>query len=435
MKMKKSHGFRIGLTCGVIALLVACDGLLDVENPSMVTPETISGEDAPINALVSGIEGEFRVAFSSAARDGASATDEGIFSHSWDPWNVYDERRVTPENSMNRSNYGAMQRARATGVEFIERLRTALGPAASTHSSFARALAYAGFSHLLIAGYYCEVPVDGEWKKPEAVYQSAIDYLQEAAQVAAASGTKRYENLANVGLARAHLELGNLSSAVEAAQKVDEGFAEWARFATSNNSSIYNPFYRTAGLMLPSEFNFGIAPEDRDQFNDRRTPLARDTVLRLMEGRAPRYAYMPSAPSSFSEHNPDDPQTIGADSDIRFASGLEARYVIAEASLNDTGGAWTSEQVRDFIDERRMAGGQDPFAGSDLFAELRDQRKLDFYLAGYRLPDLIRYERNYGIQSEELWPTGEMKGFSTSVNLNYGSSTCWPVGSNETVSP
>jgi hypothetical protein len=112
------------------------------------------------------------------------------------------------------------------------------------------------------------------------------------------------------------------------------------------------------------------------------------------------------------------------DADIRFASGLEARYMVAEA------GGMSPAELRAFINERRAVGGLQPFAGSDaqLTDELLEQRKWDFFLAGFRMPDLIRYKKLY---SKDLWPKGKMSGVTASYTQNYGSAECWPIGATE----
>jgi len=60
--------------------------------------------------------------------------------------------------------------------------------------------------------------------------------------------------------------------------------------------------------------------------------------------------------------------------------------------------------------------------------ELLEQRKWDFFLAGFRMPDLIRYKKLY---SKDLWPKGKMSGFTASYTQNYGSAECWPIGATE----
>jgi hypothetical protein len=113
---------------------------------------------------------------------------------------------------------------------------------------------------------------------------------------------------------------------------------------------------------------------------------------------------------------------------VRFASGLEARYMVGEASLAGGSGGMAPAAIVTFINERRAAGGLSNYSGgtgtTELRTELLEQRKRDFYLAGYRVGDLRRYKRLYQL---DLWPKGTMPGLARS----YGSDECWPMDSNE----
>jgi hypothetical protein len=75
-----------------------------------------------------------------------------------------------------------------------------------------------------------------------------------------------------------------------------------------------------------------------------------------------------------------------------------------------------------------VAGGHTPYAGTtgtaDLRAELFEQRKRDFLLAGFRVGDLRRYKRQHNL---DFWPKGVMPGLARP----YGSDECWPMDSNE----
>ena len=65
---------------------------------------------------------------------------------------------------------------------------------------------------------------------------------------------------------------------------------------------------------------------------------------------------------------------------IRIASGLEARYIAAEAQLKING---NTAPALTLIAERRTAGSQTPFTGTTtaaVLAELMDQRARDFWL-------------------------------------------------------
>jgi hypothetical protein len=73
-------------------------------------------------------------------------------------------------------------------------------------------------------------------------------------------------------------------------------------------------------------------------------------------------------------------------------------------------------------------GGFGPYAGTDLKAELREQRKMDLFFAGYRMPDLIRYKQ---FRSVDEWPRGKMGGYPPDAPYTYGSTECWPVAQSE----
>ena len=75
---------------------------------------------------------------------------------------------------------------------------------------------------------------------------------------------------------------------------------------------------------------------------------------------------------------------------IRIASGLEARYIAAEAQLKING---STAPALALIAERRLAGNQPAFTGTtaaQVLAELMDQRARDFWLEAKHLGDILR---------------------------------------------
>jgi hypothetical protein len=114
---------------------------------------------------------------------------------------------------------------------------------------------------------------------------------------------------------------------------------------------------------------------------------------------------------------------------VAGTTSTTANYVSTfEAGLNG-GGGMSSAEVVAFINARRAvgAGAPDPYTGSDLKAELRTQRMLDLYFAGYRVPDLIRYQK----QGVDLWPKGRIGGFPADASYTYGTTTCLPIANSE----
>ncbi|HEX6747433.1 MAG TPA: RagB/SusD family nutrient uptake outer membrane protein [Longimicrobium sp.] len=408
------------------AALAACEGALNVDRPGQITEPQVTGGELN-DALVAAAEGEFHVAFNWVANSGAAASDEAIFAHGWSPWEDYDERDITPASpAWDGIGYPWMQRARVTGVRSVRQLEAAKAPAIQ----IATALNYAGFSTLLLADYQCEVTFAGGPAVSRAVaYDSAISLFQRAVTLAA--GNPQMLDMANVGMARAYLAKKDLNNAIVFAAKVAPSFEVWVKFVDSNNFGDwvdkYNLYYRTSGFISPAEFSLGLDPAEWTGKTDRRVPYNTAVQQRMFTSNPyPRSAFIPYVPYSFSRWTTED--TITGGNNIRFASGLEAQYIIAEASLYGGTGGWTSAQVQSFINARRAVGGHGPYGGADLKAELREQRKMDFFFAGYRMPDLIRYKANYGV---DLWPKGKVGGYPANAPYMYGSTECWPIAQSE----
>lgn len=91
-------------------------------------------------------------------------------------------------------------------------------------------------------------------------------------------------------------------------------------------------------------------------------------------------------------------QPIQVTNHIRFASGVEARYIGVEAD-------GPTAAMLAFVNARRAVAGkpQVNLSGPALLAEFRVQRALDFYLTGQRLGDL----RRYAAAGTDLFPTGK----------------------------
>lgn len=124
--------------------------------------------------------------------------------------------------------------------------------------------------------------------------------------------------------------------------------------------------------------------------------------------------FPPQRPYSYTGWSATTVQTIDITTNIKFATGLEAQYDIAEA---DGGTASTLA----FVNARRAVGNQAPVTLTDaaLMTELRNQRARDFYLTGQRLGDLRRYLKA-GIN---LYPKGKYPVFPDF----YGTKTCFIV--------
>lgn len=411
--------------------LAGCNDVLDVKRPGLITEEDSKANKALLEPIVNDAEGEYHAAFNWMANSGAAMSDEALFGHGWSPWEQYDNRDVTPDGgAWDGIGYGYVTRARVAGSRAVDRVQSLGG----TQEQLARALVYDGFSTVLEADYMCKIVLNGGAPvTPAAAYDSAIALFTAAATAAAGAGRADLTNLANVGAARAYLNQGNFAKAAELAAKVPASFEAFVKFVDADFgqwSDKYNLYARTSGFKSATEFSLGLDPEMWATKRDLRVPFLADSTTPMFTSKPyVRRSYVPFIPYSFEGWTPGNKKLIPGDAGIRFASGLEAQYILAEAALNGAG-SWAQAQVLAFVNARRAvgAGKDDPFVPGDLKAELRTQRMLDFYFAGYRVPDLIRYQTLYKL---DLWPKGKIGGFPADAPYTYGSTTCLPMAASE----
>jgi hypothetical protein len=425
---------------GTTVLATACKDLLSVERPTLITEEQVAKDPALLNAIAQGAIEPFRFEYAWIAHAGAGQSDEALLTHGWSPWNQYDDRAVTADGgAYDGISYPYLQQARVSSAKTVERLAGLLGNNKDTNAAYARANAYAGYSALLVADHLCTVPVDGKIETPDEVRQTAITLFQAAVTAGTAANAPDVVNLANVGIARAYLGMGTWTKAIEFGKKVPADFSAAVGYVADPDFGkwqTYNLYNRVSGLRSVTEFTLGYSDEMYGSLRDLRVPFETDSARLMFDSRpARRFSHLPYQPSSFTQWTPGGKNLMSQDAGIRFASGLEARYIVAEASLHGGTGGMTNTEVLALVNERRQvgAGVANPFGGTDLAGELRNQRKLDFMLAGFRMPDLLRYERFDAI---DLWPKGQMEGFLDHDWIQlYGSSKCWPIGASERLTP
>jgi hypothetical protein len=425
---------------GSVTFAASCKDLLSVDRPTVITEGQVASDPALLNAIAQGAIEPFRFEYAWIAYAGAGQSDEALLTHGWSPWNQYDDRNVTADGgAYDGISYPYLQQARVSSAKTVERLAGLLGDKKDTNVAYARANAYAGYSALLVADHLCSIPVDGKLETPDQVRTTAIALFEAGVTAGTAASAADVVNLANVGQARAYLGMGNWNKAIEFAKKVPADFSAAVGYVADPDFGkwqTYNLYNRVSGLRSVGEFTLGYSDEMYGTLRDLRVPFETDSARLMFDSRpARRFSHLPYQPSSFTQWTPGGKNLMSQDAGIRFASGLEARYMVAEASLHGGTGGMTNAEVLALINERRQAGAgiPDPYTGTALATELRNQRKLDLILAGFRMPDLLRYER---FDQIDLWPKGQMEGFLDHdwVQL-YGNSKCWPIGASERLTP
>lgn len=390
----------------------ACSDLLSVSDPGAIQGEQLT-DPALEQLVVNGVIGEFQVAYSSYALYSGILADEVFTDHTNVDMRQFSLHDFNDLNNINEGVYVNLQRTRQSADDGVVRLRTMLGPAATSSLNVARVLAYGAYAYVLLGEGFCDAPVNlSAPLTPDQLLAEAIKRFDEAITVATAGRTgpnvaaaDDLIHMSNVGAARAALKMGDLARARTYAAKVPAGYEKLAYYSSNSvreNNALHRPA-RTADPFL------GMTPVFLAKA-DPRAPALPTTRLGLNSNpiRPPQRPYMYAGWSAAT------PQPIDITTHMKMATGLEARYIIAEAD-----GPVATTLV--FVNERRAVGGQAPVAlsGAGLMTELADQRSRDFFLTGQRLGDLRRYLK----AGTDLFPTGKYPVFTDL----YGANKCFIV--------
>ena len=355
-----------------IALVTAAGCSTDVKDPTVVQASTIDPiADARVFSLSA--QQNFYVSYA------AFINNTGIYSNELWTGAVRNEtndiaRHVIVDTNVDLSGsfWSPMQQVIGTNDQVVSVLKGT--PTFNTDIAAARSSLWSGLAVEFLGEIFCQGVLHvGPALTPAQMLDSSIVRLQQAVTIAtgitSAEGTKIL-NTARVGLARAYLQKGDNANALATAALVPAAFVSTtvhvddpqARgrlsngvfIATSGTTQIVAALYRALADPRVTFVDAGINAQDG------RNRLFRQT----------KYASF-TAP-------------------IRIASGLEARYIAAEAQLKINGNTATALTL---IAERRTAGGQAAFTGTTtaaVLAELMEQRARDFWLEGRHLGDIIR---------------------------------------------
>ena len=380
----------------LVGSLGACDSLLEVENPGAVQNELLSDTiNAPL--LAATVVSDFQLAYDDLARNTGWFTDETLVGHNFVGFREWDGRIVLQERGELHQVYTVLQQARFSADSLSGRLQQLYPqPTAAQHLALARMRAYGGYSYVLMGEYLCEAPLqpDSAAVPSEEILRRSIPRFQraiESANAARAAGISAARvdsilNMARVGMARAYLDLGDKANAARVAADVPATFEFRAHYAETKED-LENVFYASTN---GANQNIGVDAPFRF-LNDRRV---RHTATSRTGHNGATPLWRPYQAPSFSGWSATgDTVPFQKSTSIRFSSGLEARYIVAEA------GGMADAALLAFLNERRAVGGQEALAAlpADAMAELRDQRRRDFFLDGHRLGDLRRYKKFYSV--------------------------------------
>lgn len=412
-----------------VAAAAACSDFLVAENPGAIEEPDVNNP-AYIGLLANAPIFGFQAAYDDVTWWNAQLTDEIVNNNAGNPFfeeGQIDRRELYPDMSyIPAFMYSPMQRARFLAEDAARRLETLMPDSAASDLRVARAYAFAGYSYVSLGETFCITPIDlGVPKSSEEMFTDAVAHFNKAITIAnayktkvqgrlplvasAVAGADSVINLSRVGAARALLGKNDKAGAAGFASQVPANF-EYHLWYSSNTAAENHRTYNRIGLTSTNGWMRNTPFEA--MLGDPRVPRVLPTTSTARQG-------VPLSPPMYSTYN----GTVAgapflADMSHKLATGLEARYIVAEA-------AGPTAATLAFVNARRAVGLQAPvnLTGAALMAELRDQRSRDFYLAGQRLGDLRRYLRYENIN---LFPQGPYPG-STTGQVYDNSVTCWPL--------
>lgn len=412
------------LLLGVPILGCSTDELLRVQDPDVATPGSLRSKEA-LPVVLAGALGDFHVAYQgpgdgneSSGQIGYSGllADEFRSSDTFPTRNEIDQRTIQLENASNEAEFVRLSRARAS-ADLAVRRYAEFDPAAPEY-----ALAYAldGYATALFGENYCSgVPFStltdaGElqYGQPLAtadIFQRAIEKFDAALGTSGIDSTFTY--LAKIGKARAQLNLGQYAEAAATVAGVPTDFVYYIE--SSENTSRQNNGVWTFNVSVGR-----LSVADSEGGNG----------LGFISAGDPRVPTEDAEDTGFDGVTPLFYTGIYTDraSPAILASGLEARLIEAEAQLA-SGGNWlgTLNSLRGSPPAYSPAAGAtltplvDPVTPAARVDLLFRERAFWLAYTSHRLGDMRRLIRQYGRNSESIFPTGEFpKGGSYGSDVN-----------------
>lgn len=391
----------------------ALDDLLSVDAPSRVIASDLENPSSA-GLLVASVANEFRCTLIYYAAASALTGNEWRDASNNSVLNIWDQRVHDTSGygsqyasadcgSSQPALYQPMSRTRWLADYTLGLLSEWSNEEVPDKAAYQAEVAlYAGYTYVLFGESMCSVAFDeGSEQTPADAFNLAIERFDQA-MAAGASGD--ILNAAQVGKARAQLNLNQKSAAMSTATAVPEGFAYELHYSnaeavTRNKLWEFNIDHENVTVAEPyRDVRYADMPDPRVAVTETGTHNSQTGI-----------------PIWISEKYPD------ASSPIEMAGSAEAQLIIAEAHIEagNLGGAVS------IFNALHAAAGLPAYEGdmtpAALTAQLVYERAAENYLEGQHLQDLKRL-------SIPLYPpTGTDDGFGGA----YGDEICFELPATE----
>lgn len=403
----------LGLAVAAIAGCGALDELLSVDAPSRVSAADLENP-ATAGLLVASVANEFRCTLTYYAAASALTGNEWRDASNNSVLNIWDQR--VHDTSGYGSQYASadcgsgqpalyrpMSRTRWLAdytLGLLSEWTTEEVPDKAAYE--AEVALYAGYSYILFGESMCSVAFDeGPEQMPADAFNLAIARFDQA-MAAGASGDILHA--AQVGKARAQINLNQKSAAMSTASSVPDGFAfelhySNAEAVTRNKLWEFNIDHQNVTVAEPyRDVRFAGIRDPRVAVNDANATNSQTGIAIFVSEKYPD----PSSP-------------------IEMAGYAEAQLIVAEAHIE----AGNLDGAVSIFNGLHIAAGLPAYEGdmtaTALMTQLIYERAAENYLEGQHLQDLKR------LNIPLYPPTGTDDGFGGA----YGDEICFELPATE----
>jgi hypothetical protein len=382
----------------------ACDGLLDVSDPSRYLDSNLDDERV-FAALANGVEGRLHSNFAGVVINTGLLSDELMHTGTWTQYEDSDQGRLRAGDAADYVNASTYMQIRREAQENIGRFERVLGADANNQEYTARMKNVEAWATLILGQTVCEAVLEpyGAPVNDNGLYQAAIPLFTQAITLGQQSGATAVVNAARAGRARANLFAGNLDAAMADAQSVPDGFRYYAKFSDqgTNNSLVTLNHYtenKAAGLDARRwgqvDTVAGFLVDRWSGELDPRVKIVHRVGNRLgVDGRTKFYSH--------------DKYKVRSD-DIPMTHWQEMRLIEAEVH-------WRKGELQQAIDKMNIVRDDvglppltNPGTAAGVQEMLLEERFATLFLEGQRANDLHRFD---------LFPAVIGSGFNTKFHL------------------
>lgn len=436
----RTFGFLPRRALGLAAVaallpLAACnlDQALQVEDPFTVTPGT-ARDTTNLPTTFAGARARFATALAGRQNSegglihqSGTFTDELEDSDGFGTRQTVDRRRPTESNGAVNFAYTYLQRARAEAVNAASLFASTSQAGSEMHVDLYNVI---GYSELLLAESFCSgVPLslvdnNGAFQPtaglPTAsVLDSAIAAFDKAIALAGTNFPSE-TNLARVGKARALMFKGDYTGAAAVAALVPDGFQYIVEYDPAAQDS-----YNAVEQLINEEKRWSVA--DMEGTNGLNFRSAHDP--RAPWGSATGTLYAPNGDGLNSAADGgihfSQLKYPSRGSDVVLASGMEARYIQAEAALKGGNAAsaltfLNTARAANNVGLTALTAAQFGATATEQARTLFRERGFSLWLTAHRLGDLRRMMKYFGFAQGAVWPVGtDRRGdaYGTDVTL------------------